>query len=339
MKKSFIFVSSLCFLIALVSILGSLMFYDGKQDDIIKNEYEENNKTKQIIYEKVNLDSPTINIYNHIEGKTQKMDIEQYLYGVLSSEMPSTFNEQALKAQALAARTYVIYKLENNITAGHSGATVCTDSTHCQAYKSYEDLKQAKGNEWIKNDYLKIKKAVDDTKGQIIVYEDRPILPLYFSTSSGKTENSEDVFTTQYPYLVSVDSENETQSPRYLNTYSLTNNQFIKYIKSKYPQINISQENLDDQIKILDRTQSGSVKNIEVGNIKISGIDMRKTLNLNSTNFTIECEDNKVNFTTKGYGHGVGMSQWGAQTMSQNGYNYDDIIFHYYTGVNIKDIY
>ena len=106
--------------------------------------------------------------------------MEEYLYGVLASEMPSTFNIEALKAQAIAARTYVIYKKENNITSGHKNAVVCTNSAHCQAYTSYEKLKKIKGEDWIKNDYVKIKKAVDDTKGQILTYDDKPILTIIF---------------------------------------------------------------------------------------------------------------------------------------------------------------
>ena len=253
--------------------------------------------------------------------------------------MPSTFDEEALKAQAIAARTYVIYKMENNITSGHKNSSVCTNSAHCQAYTSYDDLKKIKGEDWIKSDYVKVKKAVDDTKGQIVSYEEKAILPLYFSTSSGKTENSKDVFSTQYPYLVSVDSPYEENSPKYSTTYSIKKSKFIKYIKNIYPQINISLDKLDKEVNIVDRTDGGCVKIIEVGNVKISGTDMRKILNLNSANFTINYNNDEMNFTVKGYGHGVGMSQWGAEGMAKKGYKYYDILFHYFKGTDIKDMY
>ena len=148
-----------------------------KQEQLI----EKKSSSKYINYETVDKDSPKINIYNHKTGKTQQMDIEEYLYGVLSGEMPSDFNIEALKAQAVAARTYVMYNQENE-TSKHKGAAVCTDYTHCQEYKSYEELKKSKGEDWIKNSYPKVKQAVNETKGHIITYNGEPILPLYFST-------------------------------------------------------------------------------------------------------------------------------------------------------------
>lgn len=335
MKKPFIFVLLLFFSLVTVSVVGSLIFYDDNPSSaVVKKKI-----TKEITYEKINKDSPIINVYDVNKNKIEKIDIEEYLYGVLSSEMPSTFDEQALKAQAIAARTYVIYKMENNITSGHKNSAVCTNSAHCQAYTSYEDLKKVKGEDWIKSDYVKVKKAVDDTKGQIVSYEEKAILPLYFSTSSGKTENSKDVFSTQYPYLVSVDSPYEENSPKYSTTYSIKKSKFIKYIKNIYPQINISLDKLDKEVSIIGRTSGGCVKIIEVGNVKISGTDMRKILNLNSANFTIDYNNDEMNFTVKGYGHGVGMSQWGAEGMAKKGYKYYDILFHYFKGTDIKDVY
>lgn len=335
MKKPFIFVLLLSFSLVIVSVVGSLIFYDDNPSSaVVKKKV-----TKEITYEKIDKDSPIINVYNVSKNKIEKIDIEEYLYGVLSSEMPSTFDEEALKAQAIAARTYVIYKMENNITSGHKNSAVCTNSDHCQAYTSYDDLKKIKGEDWIKSDYVKVKKAVDDTKGQIVSYEEKAILPLYFSTSSGKTENSKDVFSTQYPYLVSVDSPYEENSPKYSTTYSIKKSKFIKYIKNIYPQINISLDKLDKEVSIVDRTDGGCVKIIEVGNVKISGTDMRKILNLNSANFTINYNNDEMNFTVKGYGHGVGMSQWGAEGMAKKGYKYYDILFHYFKGTDIKDMY
>ena len=335
MKKPFIFVLLLSFSLVIVSVVGSLIFYDDNPSSaVVKKKV-----TKEITYEKIDKDSPIINVYNVSKNKIEKIDIEEYLYGVLSSEMPSTFDEEALKAQAIAARTYVIYKMENNITSGHKNSAVCTNSAHCQAYTSYDDLKKIKGEDWIKSDYVKVKKAVDDRKGQIVSYEEKAILPLYFSTSSGKTENSKDVFSTQYPYLVSVDSPYEENSPKYSTTYSIKKSKFIKYIKNIYPQINISLDKLDKEVSIVDRTDGGCVKIIEVGNVKISGTDMRKILNLNSANFTINYNNDEMNFTVKGYGHGVGMSQWGAEGMAKKGYKYYDILFHYFKGTDIKDMY
>ena len=201
MKRPFIFILLLSFSVVVVSVLSSLLFYDDS--DSSNNTPILNIKNKvinEVNYDTVDLDAPTISIYNVDENKIEKMNMEEYLYGVLASEMPSTFNEEALKSQAIAARTYVIYKKENNIKSGHRNAVVCTNSAHCQAYTSYEKLKKTKGEDWIKNDYVKIKKAVDDTKGQILTYDDKAILPLYFSTSSG---NFKSVFVITIPKLSS----------------------------------------------------------------------------------------------------------------------------------------
>ena len=223
-----------------------------KQEQLI----EKKSSSKYINYETVDKDSPKINIYNHKTGKTQQMDIEEYLYGVLSGEMPSDFNIEALKAQAVAARTYVMYNQENE-TSKHKGAAVCTDYTHCQEYKSYEELKKSKGEDWIKNSYPKVKQAVNETKGHIITYNGEPILPLYFSTSSGKTENSEEVFSTEYPYLRSVDSPYDKYAPKYASTLKISNKDFVSKLKSTYSDINITQNNLSSQIKILNRSDGG----------------------------------------------------------------------------------
>lgn len=338
MKKPFIFVLLLSFSLVMVSVIGSLLFYGDSGTTVAKSKVARK-ITKDTTYEKIDEKSPNINVYKVNENKVDKMDIEEYLYGVLSSEMPSTFDEEALKSQAIAARTYVIYKMENNIKSGHKNAVVCTNSAHCQAYTSYKDLKKVKGEDWIKSDYNKVKKAVDDTKGQIITYEDKAILPLYFSTCSGKTENSKDVFSTQYPYLVSVDSPYDKSSPKYSTTYSISKSKFIKYIKNTYPKLVVSLNQLDKEVNIINRTEGGCIKIIQVGNLKISGTEMRKILNLNSANFTINYNDDEMNFIVKGYGHGVGMSQWGAEGMAQKGYKYYDILFHYFKGTDIKDMY
>lgn len=338
MKKPFIFVLLLSLSIVIVPVISSLVFYKTSNTALTKKSISRIN-IKDTIYEKVDKKSPTIKVYKANEDKVEKMDIEEYLYGVVSSEMPSSFDEEALKAQAIAARTYVIYKMENNIISGHKNANVCTNSAHCQAYTSYEDLKKNKGNEWIKSDYTKVKKVVDDTKGQILSYDDKAILPLYFSTSSGKTENSKDVFSTQYPYLVSVDSPYDNSSPKYLTTYSISKIKFIEYIKKLYPQLSVPLGNLEKEVNIINRTEGGCVKMIKIGNIKMSGIDMRNIFKLNSANFSITYNDNDMNFIVKGYGHGVGMSQWGANGMAKKGYKYYDILFYYFKNTDIKDMY
>lgn len=297
-------------------------------------------KTKEIInYEIVNKKSPTINIYNHKLGKNQSMDMEEYLYGVLAGEMSADFDIEALKAQALAARTYVAYKEKQGKQSAHKNALVCTNYKHCQEYKSEAELEKSHGKEWMKISYPKIKQAVDETKGQIITYQGEPILTLYFSTSSGKTENSDEVFSANYPYLKSVDSPYDKIAPKYTSALKLTNEEFVKYFKANYKNIDLNTSNLSNQIKIIKRSEGGSVEAIQIGNKELKGTYVRSILNLNSANFKLAFDGNSVDISVKGYGHGVGMSQWGAQGMAQEGYKYYEILSHYYTGTTITDTY
>ena len=297
-------------------------------------------KTKEIInYETVNKKSPTINIYNHKLGKNQSINIEEYLYGVLAGEMSADFDIEALKAQALAARTYVAYKEKQGKQSSHKNAVVCTNYKHCQEYKSESDLEKSHGKEWMKNSYPKIKQAVDETKGQIITYQGEPIITLYFSTSSGKTENNDEVFSANYPYLKSVDSPYDKIAPKYTSALKLTNDEFVKSFKANYNDINLSTSNLSTQVKIIKRSEGGSVETVKIGNKELKGTDVRNILNLNSANFELKFDGNSVDISVKGYGHGVGMSQWGAQGMAQEGYKYYEILSHYYTGTTITDTY
>ena len=297
-------------------------------------------KTKKILnYETINEKSPIIELYNHKIDKTYEIDMEEYLIGVVSAEMPSDFHKEALKAQAVAARTYVLYNEQNRQDNKHKDAVVCTDHTHCQAYLSYEELKEIKGKDWIENDYQKIVEAVNSTKGQVITYNNEVILPLYFSTSSGKTENSAEVFSVQEPYLQSVESNFDNRSPKYESEISISVSEFVDSIKSKYNNLEIDKENIVDSIEVLEYSEGGSIENIKIGNIQLEGRDLRSIFKLNSSNFELKIDNKNVIFLVKGYGHGVGMSQWGADGMASEGSMYYEILKHYYTGVEITDKY
>ncbi|OPJ56072.1 stage II sporulation protein D [Alkalithermobacter paradoxus] len=282
----------------------------------------------------------TINVYNHRTKKIEEKNIEEYLYNVVASEMPAAFHEEALKAQAIAARSYVFYKMENGGENNnkHPGAVVCTDHTHCQEYLSLDQLRKAHGEEWIKNMWPKVKNAVDQTRGMILKYEGKVVEPLYHSTSGGKTENSEEVFAAMVPYLRSVESPFEEGSPRLVGVVKITEKEFINKFKSAYPKVKFS-NNLSNDIKILSRTEGGSVKEINIGGVKLRGRDVRSILDLNSADFEINVKDGYVDIQTRGYGHGVGMSQWGANGMGNEGYKYDEILKHYFKGVDIEKKY
>lgn len=253
--------------------------------------------------------------------------------------MPANFDEEALKAQAVAARTYYMNKRINKCKDAESkGAEIC-DSTHCQVYMDKEE----RMSKWSKKDsesnWSKINEAVESTKGEVLTY-DGAILeyPQFFAVSSGRTEDALDVLSMNIPYLKSTDSKGEEVAPKYETTFSMSLDEFINKIKSSYNDIKLSKNSLKNSIEIQSYTQGGSVKEIKIGNKIISGIELRKILNLNSTNFKISFKNNDIIFLCKGYGHGVGMSQWGANAMAKSGDKYSDILKHYYSGVDIEKI-
>jgi len=277
-------------------------------------------------------DDLSITVFNAAEGELQEMKLEEYILGVLAGEMPSEFHIEALKAQALAARTYTLMRTKEFGGEGcekHPGADVCTDSTHCQAYKDPKNIKV---------NYEKYKEAVQATKGEVIVYNDALIDAVFHSTSGGKTENSEDVWSSKVPYLRSVISEYEEHSPKLITKKEIKVSEFITAMKNLDSGIKLSSKNIKNQIKIIDRSEGGRISSIEIGGKVISGSAVRGALGLNSSNFNISYSGDIMLFTVTGNGHGIGLSQYGADGMGKNGSLYTEIITHYYQGVEIIKI-
>lgn len=267
------------------------------------------------------------------DEKIVKISLREYLYGVVAAEMPASFEEEALKAQAVAARTETVKKtlFESDI---HKNADVCNDINHCQAYYDENDLEKKYGQEWILKYYGKIKKSVDDTNGITAVYNDEPISAVFHSSSGGMTENSKDVWGGDMPYLVSVKSEGEEISPKYYDEKNFTLSEFKEKI-SGIKKTDFSSDN-SEWIESIKRNASGSVNEITICKNTFKGTQIRSAFGLRSANFEIEISENNVCFKTKGYGHGVGMSQYGADYMAKKGYNYEEILKKYYTGISLK---
>ena len=254
-----------------------------------------------------------------------KVPLEEYVYGVVSSEMPASFNEEALKAQAVASRTYVMYAMGNSKNRDFD----VYDSVNSQEYNSEDKLKEFWGDKY--QEYSnKIKKAIIDTKGEYITYNDEIIEAFFFSTSTGYTENSEEVFSEELPYLRSVESVWDESSPSFNSEIEINKNDFYNKLGIGYSDI------LD--ISDVEKTVSGRIKSLKINGAYFKGLDVRTKLGLRSTFFTFYENGNKIIIKTKGYGHGVGMSQYGAQGMALAGFKYEDIIKYYYTGVEIKKI-
>ena len=274
-------------------------------------------------------DIATVSVLNHMDSTTQSMSLEDYLVGVVAAEMPAAFESEALKAQAVAARTYTMYKSNSN----DHDADVCTDFAHCQAYLSDEEMHQNWGNDYDFY-FARIKDAVYSTKGEFLTYNDEPIMAVFHSMGGGQTQSSGDVWGTQLPYLVSVPSPGEEAATNYTSTLTLTFDEFCSVIKNSYPEINI-QSFLDVSQPIL--TPSGHVGSILIDSVSIPGSKMRTMFNLRSTRFTLTFSGNSVTFNVTGYGHGVGMSQYGANAMAKEGKTYKEILSHYYQGVAFSE--
>ncbi len=259
-------------------------------------------------------------------GEILELYFEDYIVGVLSGEMPANFEIEALKAQAVAARSYALKKMMSNKAEAYD----VVDTVANQVYLDEGELKEKWKENYAKN-LNKIKKAVLETKGEYISYHGEVIEAFFFSTSTGKTENSEEVFSSARPYLKSVDSLWDAEvSPVFQVENELSLSDFYTKLSLPY------QEKLS--IEITKQTSTGRIKKLKINGQEREASEVYQKLNLRSTFFTITQVGSNVHITTKGYGHGVGMSQYGAQGMAKKGYHYQDIIKHYYQGVEIKKV-
>ena len=278
----------------------------------------------------------TIKLLHQDTGKVEEVALDTYLYNVVSAEMPADFELEALKAQAVVARTYTIYKIQNK---KHDNADICDDSSCCQAWISKDDRLARWDEDKRESNWAKIEQCVNETKGKIITYNGTPINAFFHSNSGGTTELPVNVWGggTNLPYLQVIETAGEEGYSQYQSEAIFTQDELIEKLKSKYEDITIDFNNNDD-LKILDYTDSGRVKTVKFGNHELSGTETRSLFDLRSTNFEIIKEDGNVKFSVKGYGHGVGMSQTGANSLAKEGKNYEDIIKHFYVGVEISDV-
>lgn len=259
-------------------------------------------------------------------GKIENLPLEEYIFSVVLAEMPADFELEALKAQAVVARTYTCKKIKNS---KHQNADVCTDSSCCQAYMDVATYRLSGGTE---EKIRKIRTAVEDTAGKVLVYQGELIEATYFSCSGGKTEDAAAVWGSDLPYLQSVSSPGEEHAAHYTDTVSFSVTEFCKLLG-----LNVA-GNPGKWIENISYTNGGGVEAITVQGISFSGTEIRRKLGLRSTAFVITVAGNRVTITTKGFGHRVGMSQYGADAMAVQGSNYQEILLHYYSGTSLSDL-
>lgn len=267
----------------------------------------------------------TVAVYRSSKEKIENAQLEDYLVGVVAAEMPADFNEEALKAQALTARTYIVKKMLSKDKTGVPKGAQVTDTTKNQAYENDDEQRK----EW-KADYgwkhKKILDAVRATSGQILTYKGQTIDATFFSTSNGYTENSEDYWPKAIPYLRSVPSPWDKNSPKFNWKQEFTVSDFEAKLGVKLGK---------DIGNITALTSGKRVAKVNFNGKILTGKDIRDKLDLRSADFRWERKGNNIIITTKGFGHGVGMSQYGANGMAEEGKTYMDIVKYYYQGVEV----
>ena len=264
-----------------------------------------------------------IRVKNEKTNQITELPFEDYIKGVVAGEMPATFELEALKAQAVASRSYAMYQM----TATKDKEYDVVNTTANQVYLTDDELKENWKEEYPEK-INKIKTAIAETSGEYLTYQGQIVNAMFFSTSVGQTENSEEVFVSALPYLRSVDSKWDQQSPAYTDTYTFD-------LKEFYTKLNLPY-NQTLTIEVTEKTSTGRTKKLKINGQELNGRDFASKLSLRSNYFTVVQNNDKVTITTKGFGHGVGMSQYGANGMAKEGYKYDQILKHYYQNTEIK---
>lgn len=319
MKKVMFYILFVIFLIIVLPIVFTKKF-----------ETEEVSKTNPYDYG----DYSKISLLHVQTGTIEELTLDEYLYGVVASEMPASFEVEALKAQSVVARTYTIYQMKNSDK--HKEADLCDSSLCCQAWMTKEN-RFSRWEDDKENEYWnKIVKAVNDTKGKIIFYNDEPINALFHSNSGGITELAINVWGGDYPYLQIVETAGEDAYTSFKSEVKISKDQLVEIMNSKYTDFSIDFYK-DDFIKINSYTNSKRVSKIKIGNKELTGVEARNLLGLKSTQFDFKIEGDDIFFSVIGYGHGVGFSQCGGDVLAKLGKSYEEIIKYYYKDVSIHE--
>ena len=337
MKKILLYLVGFIIIFFIIPVLLTISPKKENVEETISN-IDENlertdNKQEQYDYQKYK----TIKLLHTENGQVEEVNIDEYLYGVVSSEMPANYELEALKAQAVVARTYTIYQMIHN-SGKHENSDICDDFNCCQAWISKDERMAKWSVEEAESNWNKILEAVNSTSGKIITYNGEPINAFFHANSGGVTESSLNIWGgIDYPYLKSVETAGEEGYTQYSSEVVYSKEELLNKIREKYPEceIDFSQENC---IEIIEYTTSGRIKTIKFGNTEIAGTEARTIFGLKSTNFTFAIEGDNIKFAVTGYGHGVGMSQTGADALAKSGANYEEIIKHFYTDVEIIEV-
>ena len=270
------------------------------------------------------------------DGTAATLTLADYLWRVVAAEMPASFEREALRAQAVTARTYTLYQMGIGTNPNHPEADMCTDIACCQAYLD-PDQAAANWGDGASAYAAKITDAVSSTDGQAIFYEGALIDAVFFSSAAGRTLNAVEVWGGSVPYLTGVESPEGEEVPNYHTTVAVSLEDFRETFLAQYPQADLSGAP-SGWFQSLRPTSSGGVNTVEVGGVVVKGSELRSLFGLRSAHFTVTAGAEGVTFSVTGYGHGVGMSQYGANAMARAGASWQEILEHYYTGVTIAPL-
>lgn len=325
----------LVFAIGLTVLLVPLISLDdaNRQNDDAPSEtitFETENAEKD--------EKQTVKVFIKNENKVIEIDVKEYLLGVLAAEMPATYHEEALKAQAVTAYTYLLYKQaeqKNNPDVTLNGADLSNDSSTHQGYIT-ANARQEKWGDKTETYEKKLTEAIDAVSGKVITFEGKPIIAAFHAVNSGVTQSAKTVWGGEVAYLQSVTSVGDKLSPDCTKTVAFKATELSEMLTS-LENCELSGE-AENWIGKIETTSSGYVSDIEIGGETYSGLKVRDAIGLRSAVFTCEYKNGNFHFTTSGYGHGVGLSQYGADYMARQGSSWEEIIKHYYTGVEIENM-
>lgn len=315
MKQIFIKTLVVCVIVLLLPYILTLFLSSNKL----------NKKSIEAMNFKINYES---------NGQIEDLDLDTYIMGVMAANMPAGYHIEALKAQAIIARTYALYNMALLTEEGPSDEIFTTWELGIP-YIDISDMKPYWGATDFATYYSKIENAVQGTKDQVLVYDGELVLPLFFETGAGYTRNSIEALNVDIPYLSSVESSQDVTSINYLKISEYYISDLIKLLNNHFPEAILSDDLFFDEVIVTERDSTGYVKTINLGNLKITGEEFAKALGLNSYNFTLEQYNGNVRIVCKGVGHGIGLSQYGSNAMAREGSLYTDILSHYYMGTEV----
>lgn len=318
----------ICFFLA-VSMIMSPLCSVKKVTDVIYDNIDDNEEIIEIVE---NIEVSTVKVMSASSKNITEMTLNEYLLGVIAAEVNATYHEEAIKAQIVAANTVLSYvKAHKNETLGN--ADITDSSTTHQGFLTREQQIEKWGDNY--EVYTqKIQKCIDAVEGQTLQYNGECINAVFHAMSNGQTENAVNVWGGNYPYLKSVPSVGDTLSPAFISTAEFSADEFKAILKNSEISFNDTPEKWVEKIT---NTETGMVKTVTICGKEFKGTEIRSLFSLKSSTFSVEYKDGKFIFTVKGYGHGVGMSQYGANHLANQGYTYEEILKHYYTGAEIKN--